>query len=408
MAIPVIMPKQGQSVETCIITRWFKSKGEPVSAGDILFSYETDKAAFDLESPADGILLEIFFAEGAEVPVLQNVAILGSAGESFVAPATGMIHNTGVTEPASPSAVTDPGASVAPAGPAGNEQGRIRISPRARRLAQSKSLDINQISGSGPYGRIITRDIDDLLTRQGPIAIEKQAADVFTDMPLTNVRKLIARAMHSSLQNSAQLTHHMSADVRKLLEARKKIKEELVKDPKAADITLNDMICWCIIKALKKFPGANSHFLDDRIRTFSGIHLGIAVDTERGLMVPSIKDADRMDLRNLSGALRAAATACRQGKIDPELIKSTSASFTVSNLGNYGVEIFTPVINLPQVAILGVCTIMNRPADLGNSTFGFIPVMGLSLTYDHRAIDGGPATLFLREIKEQIEQFTNS
>jgi pyruvate dehydrogenase E2 component (dihydrolipoamide acetyltransferase) len=219
------------------------------------------------------------------------------------------------------------------------------------------------------------------------------------------VRKLIAKAMHTSLQNSAQLTHHMSADVRNLLEARKRVKEQMAKDAGAQDITLNDMICWCIIRALLKYPEANSHFLDDRIRTFSGVNLGIAVDTQRGLIVPSVKASDRMDLLSLSKALKSVTSACRQGNIDPELIKSTSASFTVSNLGNYGVEIFTPVINLPQVAILGICTIINRPADLGNNTFGFIPVMGLSLTYDHRAIDGGPATLFLREIKEQIENF---
>ncbi|HBE41744.1 MAG TPA: 2-oxo acid dehydrogenase subunit E2, partial [Bacteroidales bacterium] len=131
----------------------------------------------------------------------------------------------------------------------------------------------------------------------------------------------------------------------------------------------------------------------------------IAVDTPRGLMVPTVKNADRLSLRELSEQLKAVAEACRKGNINPELIQSTSASFTVSNLGSYGVEMFTPVINLPQTAILGVCTIINRPADLGNNIFGFIPYMGLSLTYDHRAIDGGPATLFLKEIKTQIEKF---
>ena len=165
------------------------------------------------------------------------------------------------------------------------------------------------------------------------------------------------------------------------------------------------MICWCVIKALKKFPEANSHFLDDRIKTFNKVHLGIAVDTPRGLMVPAIKNADDMDLVTLSKELKSVAEACRKGNINPELLQSSAASFTVSNLGAYGVEMFTPVINLPQAGILGVCTILHRPADLGNGVFGFIPVIGLSLTYDHRAIDGGPATLFLKEIKEQIERF---
>jgi pyruvate dehydrogenase E2 component (dihydrolipoamide acetyltransferase) len=197
----------------------------------------------------------------------------------------------------------------------------------------------------------------------------------------------------------------MSADVRRLLDARKRIKEGLVSGKEKQDITLNDMICWCVIRALEKFPEANSHFLGESIRTFHKVHLGIAVDTPRGLKVPAVKNADGMDLKTLSWGLKSLAEACRKGKIDPELIQSTSASFTVSNLGNYGVEFFTPVINLPQVCILGVCTIINRPVDLGNNTFGFVPYIGLSLTYDHRAIDGGPATSFLKEIKEQIEKF---
>jgi pyruvate dehydrogenase E2 component (dihydrolipoamide acetyltransferase) len=212
--------------------------------------------------------------------------------------------------------------------------------------------------------------------------------------------------MHNSLQNSAQLTHHLSADARRILEYRKKIKEDIARGGKRPDITLNDMICWCVIKALGRFPEANSHFLDDRIRTFKHVHLGLAVDTSRGLIVPSVKNADLMNLETLSEKLKSAAEACKSGNIDPELLKSTAASFTVSNLGNYGVEMFTPVINLPQVAILGVCTIVNRPYDIGNGIIGFVPFIGRSLTYDHRAIDGGPATLFLREIKNQIENFT--
>jgi pyruvate dehydrogenase E2 component (dihydrolipoamide acetyltransferase) len=227
----------------------------------------------------------------------------------------------------------------------------------------------------------------------------------FDDQPLSNVRRLIARAMHSSLQGSAQLTHHMSADVRRLLDVRRRIKAGIASGSEKQDITINDMVCWCVIRALEKFPAANSHFLGDSIRTFHKVHLGMAVDTPRGLMVPAVRNADKMNIVLLSKELKAAADSCRKGNINPELIQGTASSFTVSNLGNYGVEMFTPVINMPQVAILGVCTIINRPADLGNYTFGFVPYIGLSLTYDHRAIDGGPATLFLREIKEQIEKF---
>jgi pyruvate dehydrogenase E2 component (dihydrolipoamide acetyltransferase) len=408
MAFPVIMPKQGQSVETCIMTKWFKQKGDDVKAGDLLFSYETDKAAFDVESPADGTLLEIFYSEGAEVPVLVNVALLGREGESAESFKPGKSE-----EPEKSGTVKKPSEPVRQDIPVieseiikRTKDLTIRISPRARRFADKNGVNFNNIQGSGPNGRIVCSDINKALSGAGAEAKEiHRATDEYTEQPLTNVRKIIARTMLASLQNSAQLTHHMSADVRNILEARRKIKEGINSGKEKQDITLNDMICWCVIRALEKFPAVNSHFFDDRIKIFNRVHLGIAVDTSRGLVVPAIKNADMMDLVKLSQELKSAAEECRKGNIDPELIKSTAASFTVSNLGNYGVEMFTPVINLPQSAILGVCTIINRPADLGNNIFGFVPYIGLSLTYDHRSVDGGPATLFLKEIKAEIERF---
>lgn len=421
MAIAVIMPRQGQSVETCIITKWFRKKGETVKTGDILFSYETDKAAFDVESPADGTLLEILYGDGSEVPVLVNVAFIGEPGE--------VIEPSGEQSPVEPgyAAVIQPAETQAQKAPEPEEAekavpsaGKIRISPRAKRYADKNNLDYSLVSGSGPNGRIMCGDIRKALEVKAPAreispapvaasaspAGAKTASEEFTDMPLSNVRKLIARAMHSSLSDSAQLTHHMSADVRNVLEARRKIKEGLKNGTEHYDITINDIICHCVIKAIARHPAINAHLLGDSMRLFNRVHLGIAVDTPRGLMVPAIKNADLMDLPQLSHSLRVAAEACRKGNISPELIQSTAATFTISNLGNYGVEMFTPVINLPQCAILGVCTIIHRPAELGRNTFGFVPFMGLSLTYDHRAVDGGPATLFLREIKEQIEQFS--
>jgi len=408
MATAVIMPKQGQSVETCIITKWFKSKGESVSAGEILFSYETDKAAFDLESSVDGILLDIFFGEGSEVPVLSNVAVIGKGGEETGSFSPG--QPTGTIPVAAPAAGQER-KIPAPAIPNSeitdlSSGSRIRISPRAKRLADDKGISYNNLAGSGPNGRIVTSDIENILSGADANVHSSQAGDTdYSEQPLSNVRKIISRSMHASLQNSAQLTHHMSADVRNLLEARQRIKERMASDKTQQDITLNDMICWCVVKALIKFPEANSHFLDDRIKTFHKVHLGIAVDTPRGLMVPVVKNASDLDLAKLSAALKSAADSSKKGSISPELIQSTAASFTVSNLGNYGVEMFTPVVNLPQVGILGVCTIINRPANIGNNIFGFVPYIGLSLTYDHRAIDGGPATLFLKEIKEKIESF---
>jgi len=403
------MPKQGQSVETCIITKWFKQKGDRIKNGDLLFSYETDKAAFDVEAPADGTLLEIFYGDGAEVPVLANVALLGNEGEAADSFVPFKNEDSVKTDSSVKPKVADKAEFAADSSltPGNQADVKIRISPRAKRFAVKKGINYSEIPGSGPNGRILCSDVERILTST-PINAGNfhKTADEFTEMPLSNIRKIVARTMHASLQNSAQLTHHMSADVRNLLEARRKIKDKIQREEGQQDITLNDMVCWCVIRALEKFPEVNSHFLEDRKKIFNKVHLGIAVDTSRGLMVPAIKNADDMDPAKLSLELISAAEACRKGSISPDLIQSTAASFTVSNLGNYGVEIFTPVINLPQSAILGVCTIINRPADLGNNTFGFIPFMGLSLTYDHRSVDGGPATLFLREIKEQIEKFS--
>lgn len=187
------------------------------------------------------------------------------------------------------------------------------------------------------------------------------------------------------------------------MELRKAAKRAVEEGRLTTNITLNDLVCFAVIKALKQFPNVNSHFLGDSVRLFNKVHLGLAVDTDRGLMVPAVKCADDMDIVTLAESLKQVATACRKGSIDPDLLSSEAASFTVSNLGNYGVEIFTPVINLPQSAILGVNTIIPRPKDIGGGVYAFVPHIGLSLTYDHRALDGGEATRFLKQIAVELE-----
>ncbi len=405
MATPVIMPRQGQSVESCIISQWLKSPGEKVQKGDILFAYETDKASFEAEAETEGILLSRLFEAGDEVPVLKVVAFIGYIGE--IIPEDNLIQSqnnaavkTEVINKVTSSVIPVNSASSAVLLP---ENGRLKISPRARNRAQSLGIPLNKIIGSGPNGRIIDEDV---IKAAGKMDSALKPAVMAGDeeiIKISNVRKIIAQKMHESLQNSAQLTHHTSADARVMLRIRSKIKEAQQKGT-AENITINDMVCFSVIKALKKHPDANCHFLGSTIKKFRKVHLGIAVDTERGLMVPTLRNADEFTLTGLSSGLRELADKCKKGNIDPDLLASESASFTVSNLGSFGVEIFTPVINLPQVAILGVNTIIQRPADLGNGSFGFIPVIGLSLTYDHRAIDGAPASAFLREIKNEIEK----
>jgi len=424
MAVAVIMPRQGQSVETCILGQWYKSVGETVKAGDILFSYETDKAAFDEEAKEDGILLAQFFAEGDEVPVLVNVAAIGQAGESYNELAPG-----GVAEiPSAP--VVEETAKVIEFSvePAPEDGGRIRISPLARNMAVKMNIDFSQVEGTGPQGRIIARDIEAVMEQKAteqvpvpkqPVSIPVQPKSVpevavvssgedFEVKPLSNMRKLIAKAMHQSLQNSAQLTHHLSADARALLAARKKFKKEFETGHTAENVTVNDLVCFAVVRALKKFPQVNSHLLGDQMKYFSKVHLGLAVDTDRGLMVPALQNSDDLSVTGLSYQLRRLAESCRKGNVSPDLLNPGAASFTVSNLGNYGVEMFTPVINLPQTAILGVCTITPRPKDLGDGVYAFVPFIGLSLTYDHRALDGGEATRFLAAVAREIENISEN
>jgi pyruvate dehydrogenase E2 component (dihydrolipoamide acetyltransferase) len=212
--------------------------------------------------------------------------------------------------------------------------------------------------------------------------------------------------MHQSLQNSAQLTHHLSADARQLQRLRKKFKAEFAEGKIKQNVTINDLVCFAVIRALEKFPQVNTHYHGDKMKWFNKVHLGLAVDTERGLMVPALKNADDLSISGLSSQLKELSTAARNGNVNPDLLNPAAATFTVSNLGNYGVEMFTPVINLPQTAILGVCAIIPRPKEIEEGVYGFVPMIGLSLTYNHQALDGGEATLFLAEIRNQIENLS--
>ena len=417
MAEAISMPRLGQSVETCIITKWFKNQGDYVKEGDLLFSYETDKAAFEETANISGTILDIFYEEGDEVPVLATVAVIGIQGESIqdFSPEAKRSEEKRLNEKNPADKIKKEYSDIIQNFPP-HKNKKIRISPRARNMAAELGIDPESLSGTGPNERIIARDVErEILSGKSQktdkshknASVKVTTTNDYIITPLSSLRKIIAAAMLSSLQNSAQLTHHMGADARKILALREKIKKEQ-ETGNMPNITLNDMVCFALIRALTKMPLINSHFTDNSIKTFTKIHLGIAVDTDRGLMVPVIKNADDYSLRGLSGQIQIMSEACRKGTIEPDLLKSEAASFTISNLGSYGVELFTPVLNPPQAGILGVNTITYRPADTGGGVIGFIPFIGLSLTYDHRVLDGAPASAFLREIKHQIEQIDDT
>ena len=437
------MPKQGQSVESCIVTEFKKKVGDQVAVGDVLFSYETDKASFDEEAKVEGTVLAVFFNDNDEIPCLTNVMVIGAPGESFAefAPdgaAAPAAAPAAAEAPAQAPAAASQEAPAATPAPAAEVVAGAPVSPRARKLAEEKGVCTSQIAGSGPHGRIIERDVQAAAVNLTGLAKAKMAegglaapaagtglagavkagdlkvwkanhtdiageGEEFKVEKMSNMRKIIAKSMYNSLQNSAQLTHMLGADARRIQALRKKAKKALEEGRIDANITINDFVCFAVIKALKKFPSVNSHCLGDAMRIFSTVNLGCAVDTERGLMVPAVRHADELNIIGLSKQLKKVAEDCKKGSCNPDLLASEAASFTVSNLGGFGVEWFTPIINVPQSAILGVGTIVPRPKDLGAGVYAFVPYMGLSLTYDHRAIDGGEATRFLKQVATEIE-----
>ncbi|NLC69062.1 MAG: 2-oxo acid dehydrogenase subunit E2 [Clostridiaceae bacterium] len=503
MAVPVIMPRQGQTVESCIIAKWHKKKGDKVSAGDILFTYETDKATFDEEAKDNGILLDIFFEEGDDVPVLTNVCVIGQEGEDALIfnPHTGKgqgdagdktgkadEEDTGEgikiyakrvwTSEDDEKAGEDDGKAGKGEGEAGDDGetafpvdglagDKVKISPRARNLAGKAGIDYRYARPTGPGNRIVEKDIIALM-EEGPVftraamddslkagekaimpgaaegtgiggrittcdlerVLEKlektivaesvshapaPAASItsiapppavqpgldFTEMKLTTIRKTIARAMHNSLMSTAQLTLNTSFDATEILEFRKKVKQN--KDKlKLQNITINGIVLFAVSRTLPGHKMLNAHFLDDRVLLFNAVHLGVAVDTERGLMVPTIFNADKKSLNEISAETKILAEECQKGSINPDLLKG--GTFTVTNLGMLDIESFTPVLNPPQTGILGVSNIVTRVKEV-NGQYIYYPAMGLSLTFDHRAVDGAPAARFLMDLKANLENF---
>ncbi len=426
MATLVIMPRQGQSVESCVITEWKKKKGDAVAVKDILFSYETDKSSFDEEAAVAGTLLETFAEDGDDVPCLNPVCIIGEPGEDISALIAEAKKQIGGDEPA-PETKPEAKAAAIPvaapaltaataAAPAATEaDGFIRISPRARHLAERTGADISKAEPTGPMGRIIERDINALLDRGiyvGASAAEKPTAAAaaaaspeveYEDVKLPNIRKVIAKSMHASLSSMAQLTLNASFDATKIMSLRAAFKakgEALGMN----NVTLNDMVLYAAAKTLRGHRDLNANYLDDKdiMRYFTHVNLGVAVDTPRGLLVPTVFAADTLSLNELSAQTKTLISEAKAGTISPDKLRG--GSFTVTNLGSMGIESFTPVVNPPQTGILGVGTITRRVKTVDGQDV-FYDAMGLSLTFDHRALDGAPAARFLRELCLGLENF---
>ncbi len=437
MATPIIMPRQGQSVESCIITSWNKKVGDTVEKGEILFSYETDKSSFDEPAPESGKILAIFREEGDDVPCLENVCVIGQDGEDFSAFVPKSEDEPVAEAQAAEAAPAETVATVEVAAQATSSEATGAISPRAKALAAKTGADLLKATPTGPNGRIIERDVQSLVDRgltvsgaasanyttavegsgingkvvladlNAPAAAVATEAPVATtvaeyeDVKLSNIRKIIAKQMCASLTTMAQITLNTSFDATKILALRKSLKAGAEKMG-LANITLNDIILYAVSRVVLNHKGLNAHCLDETMRYFNTVNIGVAVDTERGLMVPTVFHAEKMSLNEISKEAKSVIADAQSGTINPDYLKG--ATFTISNLGSLGIESFTPIINPPQTAILGVCGLTKRIKEVNGEDVTY-SAMGLSLTVDHRVLDGADAARFLKELVFALENF---
>ena len=416
MATAVVMPKLGQSVETCIIVGWKKQKGDSITEGEPLCEVETDKSALEVESPASGTLLELFFDEGEEVAVQVNIAAIGEPGEDFssLKPAgaveTPSEENSSATSDEPVQAVpTQPEALEPPQEhPSKPDRLKHRISPRAASLAEELGVDISNIRGTGPGRRVIERDVQAaptaatkpaaVQTRSSPpVQLESAPGEAHT-VPLQGTRKIIAERMLTSIQTTAQLTLNASADARALLAYRQRLRSS-AEALNLQNITINDLILFAASRTLPDHPELNALLVENEISQYENVNLGFAVDTPRCLMVPVIRDAGALTLKAISLEAKRLATACLEGTISPDEL--SGGTFTVTNLGNFGIESFTPILNPPQVGILGVGNVNLKPVEIDGEV-QHIPHIGLSSTIDHQAVDGATAARFLGTFSQRL------
>lgn len=409
MAEMVLMPQKGVSDESAVLAQWLVKEGDTVKKDQPLFTQETGKSSYECESPADGVVLKFFVQEGEEVNVGVPICAIGQPGETVEAPTAAADAAPAAAEEA-PAAAAAP-VAAAPAAAATVSADGFKASPRAKMLAEETGVDVKLATPTGPDGRVIERDVKTLLKNGVPEQVAAPAAAAaaapvapaaaYEDKPLPKIRKVIAENMHKSLSEMAQLTLNRTFDATAIMEYRKLAKAS--KGMGVEDLTLNDFILYAVSRTLPEFPDLNAHFLGDKMRYFNGVQLGVAVDTPRGLLVPVIANADKMSLVEISKAVKEKAAQCKDGSIPASEL--SGGSFTVSNLGAAGIESFTPVINPPQTGILGVDTFTLRAKEV-NGEIKYYKAMGLSLTFDHRALDGAPAANFLKALAEKLENFS--
>ncbi len=447
MPIEVIMPKLGQTMEHGTIIEWVKQEGDPVKRGDVLFTVESDKAVLEVESTANGFLRKVLVPEGQPVPVLTVVGLMTRhADEPLEGP--GVVPAAAAAPPPAPE--PEPATGMVPAEQAAADGGgpeRIVASPRARKAARQQGVDLALLAGSGPGGRIVEQDVlsyvtarprvtpvaanvarargVDLAAVQGtgpggrvtradveavapataPAVVEEAVAPVAQPRAetaaMTGLRRIIAERMSASHQAVAEVTLVTEADATALVVVREQLKAAVAAEWGFAP-GYNDLLGLIVARALREFPYMNARLAADgsAIERVPVVNLGMAVDTERGLLVPVIRGAGQKDLRALSTEFRTLAERARAGKSLPDDL--TGGTFTITNLGMYDIDAFTPIVNLPEAAILGAGRIQQKPV-VHDGAVVVRHMWTLSLSFDHRLVDGAPAARFLQRIKALVE-----
>jgi pyruvate dehydrogenase E2 component (dihydrolipoamide acetyltransferase) len=408
MATKVVMEALSPTMEEGRLVEWKKAEGDAVATGDVLAEVETDKAVMELVARADGVLLKRVAAEGDTVPVAEVVGWIGAAGEEIPGgsgakasaapePAATPAAATAAETPAKAPDAPTPAPEAAAQPTAAGSDGRIKASPVARKIAAERGLDLAAIAGSGPDGRVIMRDVEGAVVAPPTKGMAASVgASVYNDLPLSQMRKTIAKRLVQSLGPIPTFYLTVEVDMERAHEAREAL---LARDEKGK-FSFNDLIIRASAQALTRHPFVNAWWMDDKIRQWQDVHVGVAVAVDEGLITPIIRHADRKSLREIAGEVRELAGRAREKKLKPE--EYTGATFSVSNLGMFGIDEFTAIINPPEAAILAVGRIEQKPVVVNNE-LEIRRRMRMTLSCDHRVIDGATGAQFLKTLVEMLE-----
>jgi pyruvate dehydrogenase E2 component (dihydrolipoamide acetyltransferase) len=390
LAKAIVVPKLGLTMKKATIVKWLKNEGEAVAKDKPVAVIETEKVSAELTAPEDGVLLKVVRPKGSSVVVGETVGFVGKAGEAVPEVTAGQTQ-------AAVSGAAQVGSTPTTQTSASADTPRAKVSPRAKALAEEKGIDASVIPGSGPGGIVLERDVQDYV--QKSLYTTERGLKVREIVQVSATRKAIGDNMTSSLQSMAQVTLHYDADATELVAFRERRLPE-IEAKTGARVTYTDVLVKVAAKALRVHPIMNSTLEEAGIKMIEDVNVGVAVASDRGLIVPVVMNADKIDLAAVVTAMKDMAARGREGNLS--LAEVTTGTFTITNLGMTAVDGFTPIINPPQAGILGVGRITKKPAVVGDAVVAR-PMVTFSLTFDHRVMDGYAAAEFLRTMVEILQ-----